>query len=318
MKILNAVASGALVFSIAAFPQFSIANTNAYAYAEASTSGNATSDTQTGASGQASQAGTSVSTVAGPVTGQAAGNATATEGSLGVSASSSVNSLAGESPSGASFSSRARASWSDALTIDAGGTLHNQNGYFTAELNLSGTWLGVIPSGLDPWVDFAIARYDLHLWGIGMTQNCGSYSYCYTEALRTEGGTFIQGALPPSLITVNIPVLFGSAKELNYTLEVDSYSYVLSKSFSSGHFGEGAWAESTVDYSHTLSWGGITGVFDANGNAVSNFSVTSTSGFDYATTAPVPEPETYAMMLAGLGLLGFAARRRKLKEAAAA
>lgn len=28
-------------------------------------------------------------------------------------------------------------------------------------------------------------------------------------------------------------------------------------------------------------------------------------------TAPVPEPETYAMMLAGLGLVAFAARRRK-------
>lgn len=34
--------------------------------------------------------------------------------------------------------------------------------------------------------------------------------------------------------------------------------------------------------------------------------------------APIPEPETYAMLLAGLGLLGFAARRRKLKEAATA
>jgi hypothetical protein len=35
-------------------------------------------------------------------------------------------------------------------------------------------------------------------------------------------------------------------------------------------------------------------------------------------TAPVPEPETYAMMLAGLGLIGLAARRRKQKAAAAA
>jgi hypothetical protein len=32
-------------------------------------------------------------------------------------------------------------------------------------------------------------------------------------------------------------------------------------------------------------------------------------------TVPVPEPETYAMLLAGLGLLAFAARRRKQNAA---
>jgi hypothetical protein len=31
--------------------------------------------------------------------------------------------------------------------------------------------------------------------------------------------------------------------------------------------------------------------------------------------APVPEPETYGMMLGGLGILGFLARRRKAKQA---
>jgi outer membrane lipase/esterase len=35
----------------------------------------------------------------------------------------------------------------------------------------------------------------------------------------------------------------------------------------------------------------------------------------YAATAPVPEPETYAMMLMGLGLLGLVARRRKQQAA---
>jgi hypothetical protein len=31
----------------------------------------------------------------------------------------------------------------------------------------------------------------------------------------------------------------------------------------------------------------------------------------FRSTAPIPEPETYAMLLAGLGLLGFMVRRRK-------
>ena len=47
----------------------------------------------------------------------------------------------------------------------------------------------------------------------------------------------------------------------------------------------------------------------------------SSAGFEEWSTrhavAAIPEPETYAMLLAGLGLLGFAARRRKQKEAAA-
>jgi len=30
-----------------------------------------------------------------------------------------------------------------------------------------------------------------------------------------------------------------------------------------------------------------------------------------ASTTPVPEPETYAMLLAGLGIIGFVARRRR-------
>jgi hypothetical protein len=38
--------------------------------------------------------------------------------------------------------------------------------------------------------------------------------------------------------------------------------------------------------------------------------------FDGLSVTAVPEPESYAMLLAGLGLLGFAARRRTLKEAA--
>jgi fibro-slime domain-containing protein len=41
----------------------------------------------------------------------------------------------------------------------------------------------------------------------------------------------------------------------------------------------------------------------------SNFSI-STS-LDLKTTPPIPEPETYALMLAGLGMVGFLTRRRR-------
>lgn len=34
---------------------------------------------------------------------------------------------------------------------------------------------------------------------------------------------------------------------------------------------------------------------------------------DQLYISPVPEPETYAMLLAGLGLMGFVARRRRAK-----
>ena len=42
------------------------------------------------------------------------------------------------------------------------------------------------------------------------------------------------------------------------------------------------------------------------------------SDVNVAVIGAVPEPETYAMLLAGLGLLGFMARRRKEKETAVA
>ena len=48
-----------------------------------------------------------------------------------------------------------------------------------------------------------------------------------------------------------------------------------------------------------------------SGNIVSDASASFGGAVMMSPTAPVPEPETYGMMLAGLGVLGFLARRRK-------
>jgi hypothetical protein len=42
------------------------------------------------------------------------------------------------------------------------------------------------------------------------------------------------------------------------------------------------------------------------------FSVNQPENWHGFNVAAVPEPETYAMMLAGLGMIGFMARRRKV------
>ena len=71
--------------------------------------------------------------------------------------------------------------------------------------------------------------------------------------------------------------------------------------------------------SHDPVSGGVTGFAARAAFQVVDTFATSTTGVflhsDNAFINSVPEPETYAMLLAGLGLLGFVARRRKQKAA---
>lgn len=65
----------------------------------------------------------------------------------------------------------------------------------------------------------------------------------------------------------------------------------------------------------------VSGVFAGSGSGNVTFSGSSTVNtqavltYNY-TPNPVPEPETYAMLLAGLGLVGVVAAKRKAKKAA--
>jgi len=76
----------------------------------------------------------------------------------------------------------------------------------------------------------------------------------------------------------------------------------------------GAWSTITQDQAYNVSpWGAV--VNDPNAHWIwksgTNDSETMVLFRSAAVVSSVPEPETYAMLLAGLGLLGFMTRRKK-------
>jgi hypothetical protein len=108
-----------------------------------------------------------------------------------------------------------------------------------------------------------------------------------------------------SILTLHIPVIFGSQATLSYTLDVLAGAFVSSRPQQQ----QGSWVDSYVDY--TLSWGGITGVFDSNGNSILNFTATSTSGFDYnRQTGSVADGSATLALLGGAVLCLVVLRRR--------
>lgn len=82
--------------------------------------------------------------------------------------------------------------------------------------------------------------------------------------------------------------------------------------------GAGLWNTNFAAINNTASWigstGGSIGVSPSNGSYPLTLADGGSATTYYSvmlTAAPIPEPETYAMMLAGLGMLGYIARRRK-------
>jgi hypothetical protein len=106
----------------------------------------------------------------------------------------------------------------------------------------------------------------------GEGNSCSVSSFSYSAA----GGVQFEGYRSDSYID-----------EWSNSVDTDSYTYVAKESFSWNHYGQGSTDEWWVDY--------------FNAQTVETVTLISS----------VPEPSTYAMLGAGLLLLGAAAKRRK-------
>ncbi len=287
----------------------SLAYTSASASSYVSGTVGAPSDVKsvTGANGQSSSVSANVVATAGSIYSHASASAYASEGILGVSLG---NDAVAASQSGfvvARGDSYARASWGDYFTIDAGSSMLAQSGYVTATMRVLGTFGGT--NGAVGPSSSAEHYENIRILGTGITTSdsaCGGYNVCNFEDVATWGvHTYHPGI--PSTIALKIPILFGFSNGLTYTLDLQGLA------MAGAQDALGSSAHAYADYSNLVLWGGITGVFDAHDNSVSNFTASSRSGFNYLVAPPVPEPEPYAMVLAGLGMIGVMARRRKVR-----
>lgn len=181
-------------------------------------------------------------------------------------------------------------------------------------LRLPVALLALAASPMVQAVQFAGSETAPGIWTYDLTYNSlDNYSIYTPETTITITGLFgVTGATGPTSTTFADPWLSG----INL-----------------------AWTPEVLDGGTTVKWthvGSGTGNFDTDmfvsgfkvfaTGAVSGVASLGTNGFSTDTTnggldrdivaritgpvAPVPEPETYAMFLAGLGLLGAVARRR--------
>ncbi len=203
--------------------------------------------------------------------------------------------------------------WSDTFTID-GGALNGTPGHLSARLRVDGNFTHSFSD------DSGSTSYWEGAWlsqgyGVTISMAQNNQNIHYTNA--GQGWTVSNRGIEehdlttrePGLWTIEADFVFGVPIDLYLNAGVSVYS--TTGSFCGGECGEGvlsnASVSATADFGHTIAWGGFASV-TSGGNPVTGYTVSSLSGFNYA--APVPEPETWAMMLAGLGLLGGLTRRR--------
>ncbi|MBI3392862.1 MAG: PEP-CTERM sorting domain-containing protein [Nitrospirae bacterium] len=163
------------------------------------------------------------------------------------------------------------------------------------------------------------ARTTLSLLGTGV-----SLPFLKAEEFHSHSGTggdFNRSVPAPSVIPVSFTATLGSRTGVQYNLDLWGESFAI---FGFRECGGGygpcgaiASAELTADYAHSLLWGGISSVTDANGNPVVLTSALGETGFNYMWAAqsppqppPIPEPSTVLLLGAGLMGLGVWGRKR--------
>lgn len=214
----------------------------------------------------------------------------------------------------ASAQTSSSARWADSFTIDGGTALNGTVGHLVAGFRVDGTLASSFDSsvGSSAVMDQQYGAW-LRLTNTGTGQDVWAQGG-QRHLVDWQGDRWLPATgVPeraPGLWTIAIDFKYGTPIQLD--MRADIYSRASAFACSSSSCVTTSDISSTVDFGHTVFWDGFIGLTDAAGNSVSGYSVSSLSGFDYGNSAaPVPEPSVGLLLLAGLGLVGAIARRRR-------
>lgn len=147
--------------------------------------------------------------------------------------------------------------------------------------------------------------------------NTNLYVGSVSTATASAPGTYSSTSDPLSsqtawLFTQYSNNLYGHTASVNASMQ--NAIWFLEGEISQSALNTDSQALSYVNSANASSFSGLGNVRVLN--LYSNSSFTSYAQDQLVMLAPVPEPETYAMLLAGLGVMGAVVRRRKQKLAA--
>ena len=237
----------------------------------------------------------------------AAGNAAASYGALHA-ASTSIVGGDGQARAGAS------SSWIDSVTVSS-----SLSGAATARgtFNLSGALSSRVggtstAAFANSTVGASVVVGGVQVFSVGaqlLHRNASNSDFDIdSTSVSGRNVSYAPGSLAGSY-SFDIPFTLGTPFQLFANLTAET------RAFGSSGLDDVA---ANSNFASTGTWGGISDVRLADGTVVSDFSVGSDSGFDwahaYSAVLPpvpaVPEPGTFALFMAGLGFIGCALRRR--------
>jgi hypothetical protein len=152
----------------------------------------------------------------------------------------------------------------------------------------------------------------------GRNYYCNGALGCTSRGNNPDGLWIISTAGQVSPVEVSFDSVFG-ASLTSFKLDVAGYSTTTLEAFDMSNtlifsqnvtLTQGAFTDPGIYSSYTINSTNGISRFTFSGNAAGNTSIDNLVATTDLTPA-VPEPETYALMLAGLAAVGFMARRRK-------